>query len=386
MIEMLLGGSLPPPPPGGNIKKFQTGARSIGALTQTGNLYTIGDPDASGTGATTTVWGLVATGIEDFWMGYRATLMKTKDGRWLFMGSNRYVPANLPTNIITPTDISSAFVIPDGYVVKGISLSLRELAVVFTNGRYAMMGENSSGGLGVGNTTAVRSLTLREDFTDVVKACIDPTTEDTTYLMRSNGMVHGTGSSSYGQLGQTSNTSVWKELTTAGQAAQVRDIVEGQQGIFFIRETDTGYGIYAQGRQFDGSLGTGQTGDSSITAMTLVATIPSKAGGLPTLYTGVFSARYQDPNTKNIYYTGSGSGNMSGGGASFSGHKYTFTQMPSATLWGEYITTKQSYTAAYILKEGVVYGCGGAGSAQGLLPGLTGTVLTFTPIDTSPVV
>lgn len=378
MIEMLLGGSLPPPP-GGSIKKFQVGAVAIGALTPGGNLYTIGDMYSSGSGVATTTWGLVATGIEDFWMGYRTNLLKTKDGRWLFMGSNQYLPTSLPETINTPTDISSSFVIPDGYVVKSIVVSFRSLCVVFTNGRYAMMG------VAPATVGDVRTLTVFDDFTDVVKAEVDQTSGDTVYLMRSDGSVYGRGSSSYGQLGQTTGVTTWKSLTTQAQASQVRDIVAGIQGVFFIRETDTGYGIYSQGRQFDGSIGTGQTSDASITTMTLVATVPSKAGGPPTLYVGRYSARYQDPNTKAIYYTGTGNGNMSGGGASFSGAKYAFTQMPVGTLWGEYKATTQSYTAAYIFKDGVVYGSGVA-SALGLLPGLTGTVLTFTPIDTSPAV
>lgn len=382
MFEMMLaGGKLPAPQ--GNIKKFEAGAAGIVALSNTGRLYSIGDQYFSGTGGTTTTWGLLASGVEDFWVGFRGLLVKMGDGRWMFMGQNFMFPTALGSVITSLVDVSAYMTYTAGLTIKEVSIGSTSIAVVFTNGQYAMCGQNGFGGLGQGNSTTVRQLTMRTDFTNVKKIAFDWGSIDTSYMLLNTGAVYVAGNSDFGQAGVTTTVLTW---TLQAAVTTVIDIVPSSSGWFRVVETASAYVLYAQGRQFDGSLGTGATGGVNYTTPTAVApNITDKSKGQPKVWIGLYSARYLHP-TNRVYYTGSSSGSLQGDGSTSQTTKYSFTALGTQVLNGEFHAIRASYKAAYLLINGTLYGTG-QDTSTGLLPGLgTTRVYTFVPLDTTAVV
>lgn len=371
------------PTPAGNIKKFDAGAAGIVALSTTGRLYSIGDQYFSGTGATTTSWGLLASGVEDFWVGYQALLVKMLDGRWMFMGQNFMFPTALGSVLTTLTDVSAYMTYTAGLTIKEVSIGYASIAVVFTNGQYAMCGRNGAGGLGQGNATTVRQLTMRTDFTNVKKITFDWNAADTSYMLLNTGAVYVAGSSDFGQAGITSSA----VLTWTLQAAvtTVMNILAGSYGWFRVVETASAYVLYVQGRQFDGSLGTGATGGVNYSSPTAVApNITDKSKGLPDVQIGLYSARYHHPNG-SVYYTGTASGQLQGDGVISQAIKYSFAALGAQVLDGGYHAVRASYKAAYLLINGTLYGTG-QDTTTGLLPGLgTNRVYTFVQLDTAAI-
>lgn len=383
MIEMMTAAGKPPMAKG-NIKKFDAGEKGIVALSDSGRLYSIGDSFFSGTGAATTTWGLLSGGVENFWLAYRSLLVLTTDGRWLALGTNSYFPTAAGSVFTTLTDVSSYMAYPAGLTIREVCFGFRALAVVFTNGQYAMCGLNPSGGLGTGNTVGVRGLTMRTDFTNVKKLDFDKQTSDTSYMLLNTGEVYVAGLSSNGQAGVINSVvSTWRKQADAGNTVDINAAIVGW---FRIVETTTGYAIYAQGQQFGGSLGTGATTSTNYINPTLVGPqIADKSKGPPVVYPGLYSARFVHPNGI-LYYTGSSSGLLQGIQSSNQTDKYSFTALPEPIVKGAYYFVRGGYTSSYALSNGVLYGCG-QDSTNGLLPGL-GTTRSFpyVPLDTTPII
>lgn len=369
------------PAPAGNIKKFGAGANGIVALSKTGKLYSIGDQYFSGTGATTTTWGQLGTGVEDFWISYRSLLVKMLDGRWMFMGANNMFPTALGSTLTVLTDVSAYMQYTAGLTIKEVSIGMRSIAVVFTNGQYAMCGQNNSGGLGVGNATAVRTLTMRTDFTNVKKITFDWGSTDTSYMLLNTNAIYVAGNSDFGQGGTTSAAILTWSLQAA--VTGVLDILAIGSGWYRIVESATKYSLYSQGRQFDGSLGTGATGGVNYSTPQAVQDVNDKTKGPPILYAGNFSARFSHPDG-SVRYTGTNSGALQGGGELAPTIKYSFTALPSVTLQGEYHAVRAAYVSAYLLINGTLYGVG-QDASTGLLPGFTTRLYVFTPLNTTAV-
>lgn len=385
MLEMMnLSGASASPSEEGNIKKFGAGGTGIGVLTKSGNLYTIGDNYFSGTGGKTTTWRLLSANVEDFWISYRSLLIRTVDNRWLFMGQNRYFDPGFNTTITSLTDVTAYMQLPSGSSIKSLCLGAYAIAVVLNDGRYAMCGSNSTGGLGTGNTTAsTGGLAFRSDFTNVKKIELDWYNFDTSYMLLENGDVYVTGSSIYGQGGVSNQTlNAWRLQTRF--SGPVVDIIPGTRGFFrIVDQTNGKYAIYAQGQQSTGSLGTGDSGSSKNSPVSLFTDLNLINGQLPTLNIGYYSARLQHPNGK-LYFTGTGTGNLQGTGVGFQTTYLSFTEIPNVPYGGEYYATRGNYDNAYFLKSGLLYGVGSA--TNYLLPGYTSTLLSFMPLDISELV
>lgn len=383
MFEMMTAMGKPPLP-AGNIKKFSTGANAIVALSKSGNLYSIGDSWFSGTGGTTTVWTLVGSGVEEFWTGYRQLLVKMVDGRWMFMGSNRQFPLTIGTSPTTLQDVTAYMQYTAGLSIKQVVVGNYSLAVVFTNGQYAMCGANSNGGLGLGNQTAVRGLTMRTDFTNVKKIDFEWALPDTSYMLLNDGRVFAAGDSSTGCAGVASgNVLTWTQQAVAVSGSPCIDIVAGASGWFRVVETPSDYRIFGQGRQFDGSLGTGQTSSTNMTTPTLSYTVTSKSGGPPVVQVGLYCARFIHPVTLKEMYTGTNSNSQQGGGLAWASPvRYSFTEMPVTPVVGDFTNMRAIYSGAYKVSNNILYGVG-VNTTSGYLPGLGTRVYEFTPLDTT---
>lgn len=387
MFEMLLGGKSPIS--AGSIRKAMAGGADLLALSESDKLYGICGTYLSGTGVATTTWTKILDDVEDFWSGFRQCLAKMKDGRWLFWGTNSIRISGITSGgiITSPTDVSAAFTALDGQTIKNITLSGQTIVAVLTDGRYAILGSNVNGGCATGNTTAVTTMTIKGDFTNVSKAALAPV-EDTTYLLLTDGTIVGCGQSLYGQLNVTGQSAItgWRTLVSPVGALKSIDLIATYSGWFNLREDPTYNYIYAQGRQFDGSLGTGQTTATNISSQTLVANRTKGSGPLE-FYTGTYSFRYRDPATGEMFFSGTGSamfGFQTGTGFP-AGTKFVPTKMPSNAMWGPLFATVNGYTAVYLNIEGNLFGAGAPGSS-GLLPGYTNTQSVFVPLDTGAVV
>lgn len=383
MIEMMmLGGKKSTPV--GNIAKFGTSGRGLGVLSVSGNLYTSGESYISGSGVDTKSFNLVAENVKDFWMGYRGLLAVTKDNRWLFMGQNLYFPTSIPSPVKTLTDVSQYLSYPEGLELKQVCFGFRALGFVFTSGQYALMGMNNSGGQGNGNRMAVRSLVLRTDMQDIEEIAIDPGTDDTVYLLRSSGQVVGAGDSIYGQLGVVGTAAVttWMTIPSpSSTSAPCKKLAAGINALFRILEGENSYLVAANGRNFNGALGTGETSNSNYPSARVVYTGGGKSLGMLELYTGVYCARLRDPE-KGMYFTGAVDGNTQGQGNSAT-RKYSFTALPSSMIWGPYDVSRANYYSSYVLLEGTLYGAGNASNYPELLPGVSGVAYLYTALDTS---
>lgn len=380
MLEMMNLGGFKAPLPEGNIIKFGTGERGLAALTNSGNLYTIGSSYFSGTGATTTTWTLLDTDVVDVWVSYRSILVK-KNNSWMFMGENLLFPTSLGTNLVELTDVSPYMTVVEGKEIKDLYLGPMALAVVFTDGQYAMCGINSSGGLGLGNRDPVTSLTLRTDFTNVKKIQFDWSYEDTSYLLLENGQTYVSGSSNFGQAGVTTGVLSWRLQTNVGNAV---DIIGASSGFFRMIFSNGEYTMYVQGRDISGGLGTDSV-STIYTTPRAIAPVISSVLGQPKLDVGLYSARLQHPDG-SFYYTGSGSGLLLGNGSPYQSTTYLFTKLTlDLAPGGEFFSIRGVYEAAYYLINGVLYGTGQ--SSNGFLPGSNGTRwLSFERLDTSSLV
>lgn len=377
MLEMMNLGSAELPVVEGNVKKFAAGNGGIVVLMNSGNVYGIGDQYFSGTGGNATTWRYLAREVEEIWTASSAVLMRTTEDRWMFMGFNQYFNTGYGTTIRTPTDVTADMPIPRGLIVKQVVIGHRNLAVVFTNGQYAMCGTNNSGGLGKGDTSTVKTLTLRTDFTNVEKIDLDWSTYDTSYLLTKSGEVYVAGLSNNGQNGTTSSNTTWLRQSQISGGTVV-DIIATTFGFFRIVLSNGSYSVYAQGQSVSGSLGVNNSGNINVVAPTLVfSNVPS----LPPLYIGHFSARILHPEEKRVYYTGAATGSLQGAGAQFQSSYSVFTQLAATVPYGgEYSSLKGGYVAHYYVDKGILYGVGN--SSAGLLPGYIGMQLfEFTPLE-----
>lgn len=379
MLEiMLLGGKKIIPQ--GSIKKALGAYDSILALTESGDVWVIGSAYLSGTGSAVTSWTKLATNVEDMWAGSKQALFRMGDGKYMFVGENLIFPG--AAQYVSPTDVSSYLTYPAGLEIRDVSFSPRQVSFIFTTGQYANMGANNAGGLGIGSTVAVRKLTMRTNFTNVVKIVGETGGYDTTLVLLDNGEIWGVGKSSHGQLLETNNTNLtsWKKLSPTGVVFV--DLVMGARGWIGVSEDDDNYTLYCAGDNSSGQLGAGST--IAINKLTSVQVIP-KEQGFPTLYFGNMSSRYKTDNSSTIRYTGTGSGKIQGGGPTFTAARTEFTDMPSLTLWGEFSANSGNVWAAYILINGQLYGVG-ANESKNLLPGLPEeNKYVFMPLDTTPI-
>lgn len=380
MLEMMNLGSGRLPAGDGRVKKFAAGQVGIVALMESGNLYGRGSLYFSGTGATSNTWNLLATDITDVWTGPVSVLARTTDDRWLFMGLNQYFTTGFGTAFSTMTDITVDMPIPTGFVIKQVVLGYINVAVVFANGQYSMCGTNISGGLGIGNTSTVRTLTLRTDFTNVEKIDVDWGTYDTSYLLTKGGDVYVAGQSSYGQNGtQTSSTNWTRQSSVSG--GTVVDIIATTLGFFRIVLSSGSYRIYAQGRDISNSLGTNTTANTVRLAPVLVLSEIASAVR-PRVYISHYAARVIDSDGI-VYYTGQGTGDLQGVNITPQPTYRVFSQLdPIVPSVGDYFATKSQYVTNYYLEDGVLYGVGQGDQTTQLLPGYgTAQVLTFSVLE-----
>ena len=386
MLEMMnVGSAATAPEEEGKIKKFGAGGAGFVALSKEGNLYGLGSPQFSGTGASSAIWRFLGSNITDVWVAYQSVLARDKNGRWLFMGANSYFPTTLGSDLTILTDVTSYFSAAVGNkAIRNVSMGFRSIAVVFQDGSYAMCGFNGNGGQGIGNTNPQRDgLVLRTDFTNVKKIEFDWLTTDTSYMLLEDGNIYVAGSSSYGQAGTTTgNITTWREQTFLEGTV---DITAATNGFFRVVEDDSSYKLYAQGRQVNGSLGTDITTTTFYTYPKELLSIPDKTKGIPTVYVGNTSARFSHPDG-SVYFTGPGTGDLQGTGVVNQPTYYSFVPLSGGnTAYGsEFFALKAYYTAAYALKNGNLYGVGQSGNTQGYLPGSNGVAWrVFTEIDVS---
>lgn len=380
MLEMMNLGTVKLPAGGGRVKKFAAGQQGIVVLMESGKLYGRGSQYFSGTGSTVNTWKLLGTDIADVWTGPVSTLARTTDDRWLFMGLNQYFNTGFGTTWSALTDVTVDMPIPVGLTVKQVVMGYINVAVVFSNGQYAMCGTNVSGGLGVGNTSPVRTLTLRTDFTNVEKIDLDWGTYDTSYLLTKGGDVYVAGQSSYGQNGTQSSSTSWLRQSPISGGTVV-DIVGTALGFFRIVLASGSYRIYGQGRDINNSLGTNTTSNTPRLAPVLVLSGIASAVR-PRVYISHYAARVIDSDGV-VYYTGQGTGDLQGVGTTPQPTYRVFSQLdPIVPSVGDYFATKSQYMTNYYLEDGILYGVGQGTQATQLLPGYgTTQVLTFSVLE-----
>lgn len=334
----------------------------MGVLTTSGNLYSSGAAEFMIDGVASNSLVLLMENVKDVWAGSRSLVILTEDNKWFIQGTNRYFPGNLAEIVRPPRDVTASMVYPETETIKKVSVSSHAIGVVFESGKYAMTGSNTRGGQANGGTTRVTELTMHTDFTNVADLQLEFRDGDTSYILLDDGSIYGAGSSANGELGSiTASIPNWTSLVTEAMKPNVRGIKSGSYSLFTTVETATGYEIYARGYQTQGSIGTGQNTSTSVLVNTLVATIPSKEGGQPEIFVGQYCARYQRKDTLAIFYTGINSPAI-GGGVSFNGVKYVFSQMPSTVPWGTY-TGDIGSVASWVVVDKRVYVAGSANAS-----------------------
>lgn len=379
MLEILTAGAKAPVVTG-NIKKVDAGTNAVVVLSNSGNLYAIGDQYFSGTGGTVTSWTKTADNVVDFCCGYRQVLIRKSDGTYWFMGVNNVFPTTLGATLTTFTNVTSYLSGPlTGKTIKKMVLSQTSLAILCIDGTVVMSGSNANGGMGVGNTSAYRTPTLRSDITNIQDIGFDFSITDTTYYLSNDGQLYGSGNSTSGQLGTTSNVSSFR-LIVSNSGQTVTSIHPAISGIVFFRRLSAGTGnISVLGQHFNGSLGTGSTSNTTYSTPQNVASIGIGVVD-PTIVTGTYHTRYWIvPN--NIFYTGA-TGSFIGAGSFNSPTKYSFTSQGTSPFnWESYAQTRDNYTASYVISNGKLYGAG-----TGLLSGFSTAQPTYIPLDTSIII
>jgi alpha-tubulin suppressor-like RCC1 family protein len=261
--------------------------------------------------------------------------------------------------------------------VKKIALSQTSLAILCTDGSVVLSGINSSGGMGVGNTAAYRTPTLRTDISNIQDIAFDISLSDTTYYLSNDGQIYGSGLSTSGQLATTTSSNTFR-LVVNNTNQRVFSINPAIEGLIFFKRSSTGAGnISVLGRHFSGSLGTGSVSNVNYSTPQNVVSISATTLD-PVIVTGTYHARYWvEPN--RIYFTGA-TGNFVGVNSSFQSSAIrSFTsQGISPFEWKSYAQLKGDYTASYVISNGTLYGAG-----NGLLSGFSTVQSTYVSLDTT---
>jgi alpha-tubulin suppressor-like RCC1 family protein len=149
-----------------------------------------------------------------------------------------------------------------------------------SDGTVWATGSNNSGQFGDGTTTG------RDEFTQIGSLGSDNVSiaagGDTTMVLKSDGTVWGSGSNTYGMIGDgtITNTSTFVQATTAGS-----DNIEISAGAYTTMVLKSDGSVWATGQNTYGQLGIGNTThQSSFTASTLTSGVSHiQAGSTHTL-------------------------------------------------------------------------------------------------------
>jgi alpha-tubulin suppressor-like RCC1 family protein/uncharacterized protein YjbI with pentapeptide repeats len=178
------------------------------------------------------------------------------------------------TNRTTLTQIT----LPSGKTPLDIKAGGAFLIILMTDGTIYGTGQNNSGGLGLGNTTNVNTLTLMLNSTGKTPSQISCGGYSSMVLM-TDGTIYGTGRNSEGQLGigNTSNkSSLTQMILPTGKTALklfTADNVDYPESTIVMMTDNT---IYATGSNDKGQLGNGTTSAVSTSILTEMTAIPNK--------------------------------------------------------------------------------------------------------------
>lgn len=191
--------------------------------------------------------------------GYDTNIALSSDGKVYAWGNNNYGQIGDSTTAakLLPVEVIGLPIIKDIGLNGNTSLAITEDGDVYAWGR------NTNGSIGDGTTTQrTTPVKMLGRAANVVKAAAG---ELTTYLLKSNGTVWGTGLNTSGQLGQgnAANTSYLEQVleTTTKRLEQITDISAGANFLLMLKEDKTAYGT---GLNTSGQLGDASTANRNL--------------------------------------------------------------------------------------------------------------------------
>jgi alpha-tubulin suppressor-like RCC1 family protein len=277
--------------------------------------------------------------------------------------------------------------VPAGKTIKSVSCGSgsAHTIVLMTDGTVYGCGLNTSGQLGIGNTTNQRSLVPMTNTTGKEVKSVSCGGAYTIVVM-TDGTVYGCGSNDYGQLGITDNTVNQSSLTlmTSMPANKTAKYVScgGAYTIVVMNENQNN-SVYGCGRNSTGQLGIGSynyTPNSSLVPITsMPANKTAKSVSCGTDFTIIIM------NEDNSVY-GCGSNDYSGqlglGNLTNQRNLVPITSMP-ADKTAQSVSCSQ-YATKVLMTDGTVYVCGENTTGQLGIGTTTGFYRTLVPMSTVP--
>lgn len=236
-------------------------------LNASGDLYCVGYNNYGelGTGEASTYlysWTKAAVGIgglpplQRVWGSYHTTYVQTTSGTTLAFGLGTYGRCGDTSG--SAHNVTTPYAPPQlrGIKIKSLAGDVRHTAIVSTDGRLFVVGDNTYGNLMTNNTTAVYIFTESTYASGFLTKVVAGT--GNTWVLKDNGIVLGVGAQDYCQLGQGAVAQTQYAIRISGVTAKLfKDIAANRQT--FMALTQEGQ-LWACGYSTYGEAGVGLAG------------------------------------------------------------------------------------------------------------------------------
>jgi cysteine-rich repeat protein len=173
------------------------GELGLGHVLFQANKHPYQTLDAAGNlGGYVNLGGVAATDIA---AGFGFTCALLTDGSVRCWGMNNLGQLGLGNTSSTPPQIGAAISFGNGITAKAISASVGYACAILSNNTIRCWGDNSTGALGLGNTSAVLSGTVALPTSPAPVAI--STGSDNACVLLSGGLVHCWGDNHFGEFG-----------------------------------------------------------------------------------------------------------------------------------------------------------------------------------------
>ncbi|EPQ9499842.1 hypothetical protein ACUYQI_000547 [Salmonella enterica subsp. enterica serovar Braenderup] len=225
-------GNIAPEPVVGKYKKICCNYSSTMVLGGSGNLYSFGSPSYGEVISGRDGKALMATDVDDCWLGGWGSLYKTKTEKYIYNGFSGTLGVS---GNITFTNLDITSLITDVIAldkIKKVQVAWRAIYILSTSGDLYAIGMNSNGQLLAPSTS-----TTYNKFTLIYRDVVDFVNNDNNclFVIRGDSKIYAAGNGSY--IGVSQNTSTITLPKPIVLPAGVSDLYTSFDDVFAVCRT-----------------------------------------------------------------------------------------------------------------------------------------------------